>query len=186
MRSILQLNDKKIPVIVRRHAGARRFVLRVRNNGTVVVTIPKYGSAERATAWVQGHTRWIAEQLSRLPTAPTEISKPRSRQQYILHRAAANRLVKTLLMILNEQYHFRYHKVTIRNQSSRWGSCSQRGNLSFNYKIVFLPAALQEYIVAHELCHLREMNHSARFWKLVSISIPDYSVRRKELRAHRL
>lgn len=80
-------------------------------------------------------------------------------------------------------YGLRYAKIAIRAQKKRWGSCSSRGTLSFNYKIAALPAHLADYIVAHEICHLREMNHSPRFWALVAESHPNYRQLRLELRA---
>lgn len=79
-------------------------------------------------------------------------------------------------------YGFSYRAITIRNQRTCWGSCSRKKTLSFNYKLIFLPARVQEYVVVHELCHLREMNHSPKFWTLVSQIIPDYTERRRELR----
>jgi len=72
--------------------------------------------------------------------------------------------------------------VKIRDQSSRWGSCSWKGNLNFSYKLVLLPEHLADYVVVHELCHLREMNHSPRFWALVSQTVPDYRAKRRELK----
>ncbi len=67
-----------------------------------------------------------------------------------------------------------YKRVTIRDQKSRWGSCSSKGNLNFNYRLILLPEYMMHYVIVHELCHLLEMNHSQRFWVLVSLTIPDY------------
>lgn len=72
---------------------------------------------------------------------------------------------------------FEYKKVTIRDQRSRWGSCSSLRNLNFNYRIIDLDKDLADYIIVHELCHLVEMNHYKSFWDLVAISIPDYKDR---------
>ncbi len=73
-------------------------------------------------------------------------------------------------------------RVAIRNQRSRWGSCSKQGNLNFNYKIALLPEPLADYIIIHELCHLGEFNHSQAFWDLVAVAVPDHRDRRAELR----
>ena len=73
-------------------------------------------------------------------------------------------------------------RLSVRNQRTRWGSCSRTGNLNFNYKIALLPEPLADYIIAHELCHLGEFNHSQAFWDLVAVAIPDYRERRAELR----
>jgi len=77
-----------------------------------------------------------------------------------------------------------YNKVTIRAQRTRWGSCSQKGNLSFNWKLVTLPEPVLDYVVTHELLHIRQMNHSRNFWKLVCQYCPEYMEYRKWLRFH--
>jgi predicted metal-dependent hydrolase len=82
----------------------------------------------------------------------------------------------------NQHYQHPLRKVFIKNLKSRWGSCSSRGNLNFNYKLVFLPPAVADYIIVHELCHLRHFNHSAEFWALVAETIPRYKEFRRLLR----
>ena len=74
-------------------------------------------------------------------------------------------------------------KVTIRGQRSRWGSCSVKGALSLNWRLMMVPGALADYVVVHELCHLRHMDHSPRFWAMVGGVLPDYRLRRKRLNA---
>ncbi len=73
-------------------------------------------------------------------------------------------------------------KIGVRNQKGRWGSCSRNGSLNFNFRVVYLPPPLVDYIVVHELCHLGELNHSKKFWSLVSQAVPDYRLMRKKLR----
>lgn len=75
-----------------------------------------------------------------------------------------------------------YGRITIRNQKSRWGSCSSKGNLNFNCLLVKAPEDILDYVIVHELCHRMEMNHSGRFWKLVEGVLPDYRERRKWLK----
>lgn len=77
-----------------------------------------------------------------------------------------------------------YTSVTVRDQKTRWGSCSSRGTLSFNYRLIFAPPAVLDYVVVHELCHLTHMNHSKAFWDMVGAVMPDYRTRRKWLREH--
>ena len=72
-------------------------------------------------------------------------------------------------------------KIGIRGQYTRWGSCSSKGNLSFNYTLLQFREEVIDYVIIHELCHLKEMNHSKRFWKLVGKLCPDYKNLRKEL-----
>lgn len=86
------------------------------------------------------------------------------------------------LQFFNEIYRFPYHKVTFRNQKTRWGSCSRAGNLNFNWRLIMAPIEIIDSVVVHELCHLKEMNHSRRFWSLVEHTIPDHKNRKKWLR----
>jgi hypothetical protein len=77
-----------------------------------------------------------------------------------------------------------YSSITVRDQKTRWGSCSSRGTLSFNYRLIFAPPQVLDYVVVHELCHLTHMNHSRDFWNMVARIMPDYQIHRKWLRDH--
>lgn len=94
----------------------------------------------------------------------------------------AKGFVESRLEHFNRFYGFKINRVAIKNQTTRWGSCSSRGNLNFNYRIMYLRKELADYLVVHELCHLKEMNHSKRFWALVKQTIPNYVELNKELR----
>ncbi|MBX9906554.1 M48 family metallopeptidase [Patescibacteria group bacterium] len=107
-------------------------------------------------------------------------------KHYLAHKESARTLVHERLSALNAFYNFAYNKVAIRDQKSRWGSCSTKKNLNFNYRIQFLPVHLIDYIVAHELCHLEEFNHGENFWKLVEKAIPRYRECQAELRKVRM
>ncbi len=96
--------------------------------------------------------------------------------------AAARAIVHEHLARANAHYGFTYNKIFIRNTRTRWGSCSTRGNLGFNYRIVKLPPELAHYVVVHELCHRKEFNHSAKFWALVAETIPNWKKTRATLR----
>ncbi len=98
------------------------------------------------------------------------------------YRKKAEEVIHDRLQFFNEHYQFRYHRVTLRNQKTRWGSCSSRGNLNFNWRLIMAPIEVIDYVVVHELCHLKEMNHSARYWALVEQAIPDYKKHRKWLK----
>ena len=104
------------------------------------------------------------------------------RRHYLKHKELARVLVKAKLEHFNQHYGFKYNRISIRNQRSRWGSCSKQGNLNFNYRIIFLPPALADYLIVHELCHLQEFNHSRAFWALVTQTIPHYQTVRRELK----
>jgi len=106
----------------------------------------------------------------------------RSRVEFLANKELARALVFERIKYFNQNYRFKIRRISIRNQRSRWGSCSKKGNLNFNYRIVLLPPVVSDYIIVHELCHLGEFNHSKRFWGLVAKTIPDYQQIRKELR----
>ncbi len=103
-------------------------------------------------------------------------------QKYLKHKEDARFLVEKRIIEFNKFYNFSYKKISIRNQRTRWGSCSKNGNLSFNYKIALLSPKMADYIIVHELCHLGEFNHSRNFWSLVEKTIPDYKEIRQALR----
>lgn len=104
------------------------------------------------------------------------------KKDYQKYKEAARELVKERLAHFNQFYGFKVGRVAIRNQKTRWGSCSKNGNLNFNYKIARLPPKLADYIIVHELCHLGEFNHSKRFWALVAKTVPDDVKIRNELK----
>ena len=91
-------------------------------------------------------------------------------QQYVLGE------VKKLAEPLAKEHDFQYSKISIKELKSRWGSCSSIGNLSFNWRLIFAPLSVLQYLVTHELCHLKEMNHGPRFWKLVEKISPNYQM----------
>jgi predicted metal-dependent hydrolase len=100
---------------------------------------------------------------------------------YLNHKEETREMIKDRLKHFNAFYNFTYKRIAIKNHKARWGSCSKRGNLNFNYRLLFLPPRLLDYVVVHELCHLGEFNHSNKFWVLVEKTIPDWRARRKEL-----
>lgn len=105
-----------------------------------------------------------------------------SKEKYALYKEDARILVHTKIAQLNTHYGHPIKKIFIKNHRSRWGSCSSKGNLNFNYKIVFLSEELQNYLIVHELCHLEAFNHSPKFWSLVAQTIPHYKMLQKKLK----
>lgn len=103
-------------------------------------------------------------------------------KHYVAHKELARSFIHERLVYWNQFYEFSYNRVAIRNQRRCWGSCSSNRNLNFSYKLLFVPPCLADYIVVHELCHLKEMNHGPNFWKLVEEHMPDYKERRAHLR----
>jgi predicted metal-dependent hydrolase len=100
------------------------------------------------------------------------------------YRQQARAVFAERLAACNAAYGFAFGHVAIKEQKSRWGSCSRRGNLNFNWRLLLGPLPVLDYVVIHELCHLKELNHSSRFWSLVARTCPDYAARRRWLRQH--
>lgn len=109
-----------------------------------------------------------------------------SRKNYLENKERARELVQARVEFFAGVYGVSPNKIFIRNTKSRWGSCSTKHNLNFNYRIVFLPSRLADYLIVHELCHLKEFNHSSRFWDLVGLAMPDYKKLRLALKEVRL
>lgn len=103
-------------------------------------------------------------------------------KHYTEHKETARTLVHARLAHWNQFYGHTYNRVAIRNQRSRWGSCSSKQNLNFNYKLIFLPIELVDYVIVHELCHLKHFNHSDAFWSAVAETITDYEIKKQHLR----
>jgi predicted metal-dependent hydrolase len=99
-------------------------------------------------------------------------------------RRRAHTLIPERLMAANQTFGFRYGRVTIKEQKSRWGSCSRAGNLNFNWRLLMAPLPVLDYVLIHELAHLQELNHAPAFWQLVASACPDYQTQRRWLREH--
>jgi predicted metal-dependent hydrolase len=106
----------------------------------------------------------------------------RSHKLYLANKEAARILVHERVRHFNLHYKLPIGKIAIRNQKSRWGSCSKKGNLNFNYKLVFLEPELRDYVIVHEICHVKEFNHAKAFWDLVGETVPNWRELRKKLR----
>jgi predicted metal-dependent hydrolase len=100
----------------------------------------------------------------------------------IQKKEQARIFVENRISYFNKIYNFKINRIAIKNTSTRWGSCSSKRNLNFNYKIIYLKPYLADYLIVHELCHLGELNHSKKFWTLVRQTIPEYAKINKELR----
>lgn len=148
----------------------RGIRLSVKSDGRVLVSMPKMFFAEKvAEKFVRQKWEWIWEQIAKAsPVSPT---KP---GEYLKYKEIARAKIEKKVEEFGKFYNLKYGKVAIKRTSSRWGSCSAKKNLNFNYKLIFLPEEMMNYVVAHEICHLKELNHSKNFWELVSLAIPDY------------
>jgi predicted metal-dependent hydrolase len=152
--------------------------LRVDHDGRVRVTIPRGGSKREADAFVRRHTDWVARQRARLMpsafgAAERTALRDRAREELparLLEIAAAHGLTVT--------------GVSIRNQRTRWGSCGRDGKITLNWRLVLMPPAVRDYVLIHELMHLRRLDHSPAYWKLVAAACPGYREARQWLRIH--
>lgn len=173
---------------IKESSRARSARITVHPDGRVVVTKPARVSAQAIARFVEAKRDWIETTVEKakkrrggLPLLA--LARPRKGSRaYKDARRDARALVLERLAHFNQFYGFSYGSISIRDQKTRWGSCSHKNNLSFNYRIVFLPPELADYIIVHELCHTREHNHSARFWEQVARQIPNHIAVRKYIR----
>lgn len=172
---------ENITFTLKRVAKSKSLRIIIRPGGGVVVTAPKWLPQYKVREYVQAHAEWIKEKLLHASNAQKVFPSLTSQELVKVKKMALISFSQRLLE-LNEQYNFVYKRVSIRNQSTRWGSCSKTGTLSFNYRLYFLRPELQDYVLVHELCHLKEMNHSVKFWGLVERVVPDYKELRRELK----
>jgi predicted metal-dependent hydrolase len=166
---------------IKRNPRAKSLRVSVYADGRCVVSAPPFIPEFIVKSFVAQKSEWISDALKRFTPFRPVVRRKNSRAEYIKHKEAARELVTRRLPELNALYGFKIGKIAIRNQKSRWGSCSTAGNLNFNYKIALLPPHLADYLMVHELCHLREFNHSQKFWDLVAQTVPDYKKLRAEL-----
>jgi predicted metal-dependent hydrolase len=175
-----------IPYAVFQSARARSMRITIHRNGEVKVTVPYGFPRFLVSRFVSKKQKWISDKVTHFLKHPViegnSLLRSRSRRDFLAHKKEARELVVARIEHFNRHYDFAYKKITIRNQKSRWGSCSHKGNINFNYKIVYLPPELQDYIVVHELCHLKQMNHSRAFWDLVGEQVSDHKELRKMLK----
>jgi predicted metal-dependent hydrolase len=201
---------------------ARKYILRVRPDGSLRVTIPRGGSRREAEAFVERQRAWVAaerlrvaerhapvewregdairlhgepvpirvqetgrssvlivgDQRVRIPVGTVDL---RPAAELALRRIAVRELIPRLESLAAE-HSLTVARITIRNQRSRWGSCSRRGVIALNFRLVQMPPAVCDYVLLHELMHLRQQNHSRRYWRLVAEVCPGFREAERWLR----
>lgn len=212
-----------LPLSFVRNARARRYILRLRHDRTVRVTVPRTGSLTEAARFVERQRSWLEHQHARLVQRPpvderwiagTEIlfrgdpvllaldpvaGAVRFADQTVpipastddLKPAIQRHLWRLARRELPPRVHelaalhgLRVQRVSVRSQRSRWGSCSRHATISLNWRILHAPDHVRDYLVLHELMHLRQMNHSAKYWNEVERVCPDYRTAEAWLKAH--
>lgn len=159
----------------------KTLAVQVKRDGSVVVRCPLWVSDEEAKEFVQKHQEWIVRNRQAVLNRK-EARAVYTKEQVREYRRHARWMLAQKTWQWAQQMQVTYAKISVRQQAARWGSCSGKGNLNYNWKLALLPEALVDYVVVHELAHRREMNHSPAFWKLVEEQLPDYRERRERLR----
>jgi predicted metal-dependent hydrolase len=219
----LRVGSRLVPLLLVRHVRARRYLLRLRPDGTARVTIPRGGTPAEARAFVERNHVWLEAQFKKHQARPQHPvqwllgSEIFFRGETVRIEAAADGQIRfgseTLkvvdlaadlrpaiekhlrslaarelpprVMAFAAQHQLSLAHVIVRNQKSRWGSCSRHRTLSLNWRLIQTPEFVRDYVILHELAHLRQMNHSDRFWQEVERLCPDYLVAERWLKAHR-
>jgi len=167
------------PLYFIRHRRARRYLLRVEPDGRLRVTIPRGGSKREAQAFAERQAAWIASQRDRL-TAPAFSLEERR----LLRARAEAELPGRIRDLAAEHQVSGLTQVSIRSQRTRWGSCGRNGHITLNWRLVLMPPDVRDYVLIHELMHLRRMDHSPAFWRHVASACPSFAASRAWLRAH--
>lgn len=175
MKRHVNLHSRVVNYEVRRSKRAKRMRLAVYCDGNFIVTIPQNFSSNSIDRYVIAKSNWVISKLDFFEELNKKQKLIPGTDGYDEYKDKALEMVTERLIALNKKYYkLNFNKITIKSQKTRWGSCSKRGNLNFNYKILFLAPKMRDYIMVHELCHLKEFNHARKYWIMVKKAIPDY------------
>ena len=180
--TLLKIQDKYLEYSLKESDRAKTIRITIHHDGSVIVTKPKRANIENVEKFLILKSRWIFEKVEWFKNRSSLPILKSSKKEYLENKDKALQIAKYRIDYFNKYYNFQFKNITIKNQKTRWGSCSRKGNLNFNYKIALLPQDMADYIIVHELCHLKEFNHSKRFWDLVRETVPDYLSIRKKLK----
>ena len=159
----------------------KTIAIQIKADGQVVVRCPKRMRVEEARRFVESKANWIEKHLAKRPAQDVAKYTPREIEQL---REQTRKLITDRVKYYAPVIGVTYNKIAIRTQHTRWGSCSSKGNLNFNCLLALVPPEVLDYVVVHELCHRKELNHSARFWSEVEKILPNYHMHRKWLKEH--
>ena len=183
MKKRIEFGKRTVAYELKKSAIARRMRISMYRNGDMVVVAPHKMPENIIESFLIKKAAWILRKLDYFKEfGGPRRSKKEEKTRFLEYKDRARIFAEERIAYFNASYSFHVGHITIRNQKTRWGSCSKRGDLNFNYKIALLPRHLSDYIIVHELCHLAELNHSQTFWRLVGKTIPDYSAIKKELK----
>ena len=161
-------------------SNRKTIAIHITPAGEVEVRCPRRCSRREAEAFLLSKQDWILKHLQTIAQRPVypQLSEPELRT---LAKQAAE-ILPVKAKQFASQIGVSYGRVTIRSQKTRWGSCTAQGNLNFNCLLMLTPEAVQDYVVIHELCHRKHLNHSQEFWAEVERHCPDYRIYRKWLK----
>ena len=164
-----------------RQRRARRYLLRLDSDGRVRVTIPRGGSRRDAGAFAGKHLDWIRRQQARWQREALVTPALGDEERKAMQERARRELPPRLLA-LAARHQLTVRRISIRNQRLRWGSCGRTGHICLNWRLVLMPDEVRDYVLIHELMHLRRMDHSPQFWALVVEACPGHAHAREWLR----
>ena len=162
-------------------SSRKTLAVQIRADGTVIARAPLRMPKDRILCFLSEKASWIRMQQGKMQ------EREKMRQQARIHldaaqekelRERAKSVLAQRTAYFARQVGVTYGRITVRDQKTRWGSCSQTGNLNFNFRLILAPSEVLDYVVVHELCHRRQMNHSAQFWQEVAQVLPDYRKRK--------
>ena len=160
-------------------SNRRTISLQIKPDGAVLVRCPLRLPEREVVAFVESKRAWLEKHLCRREWVE-RLTKDEVAALAIRAKEDITARVERLAPLVGVSW----ERITIRSQRTRWGSCSGKGNLNFNCLLMLAPEQVRDYVVVHELCHRKEMNHSARFWALVERILPNYTLSRKWLKDH--
>ncbi len=161
MKKEISVGGKNIFYNLRKSKRSRNVRIIIHCDGSCNVSAPRWASNSSIEKFVFEKARWIIEKIDAFRKSGNGRNKllgNRSKKEYLENKEKARKLIRERLYYFNSFYNFNFKNVSIRNQRTRWGSCSKSGNLNFNYKLIFLSEKMADYIIVHELCHLKEFS----------------------------
>ena len=166
------------------HSSRKTMVLEIIKDGTILVRAPYRMPESEIRRFIQEKSDWIEKHVQRIEERQRTLPPVEGLTMKDIRKLAdqASVVIPKRVEYFAEKIPVTYGRITIRNQKTRWGSCSSKGNLNFNCLLMLAPPEVLDYVVVHELCHRKEMNHSERFWREVENILPDYRERKKWLK----
>jgi predicted metal-dependent hydrolase len=217
------VGDQNVPLLFVVNPRSKRYILRLKPDGSARVTIPRRSSLRAGREFAGRNVAWLSQQLQRLAAKPVRNKSWHIGSEILFRgetveivagvgsasvtfadqtirmtgtgddlRPMIERHMRSLavvempprVLMFAQQHGLSVNRVTVRNQKSRWGSCSRRGTISLNWRLIQAPGLVADYVILHELMHIRQMSHSTRFWREVEKVCPDFREAEKWLKSH--